>query len=204
MMTRALLYGWCGWVALGLFSACGGKATPGAGAGDTSPMASPRAAGPAKPGPAGPAAEPEDKLADEVLQCPRLVYDRNTKQPIVKMDQYVDLRIERGTFHMRIRIPEATTDLSFEQCRRIPRPADGAAFPHVLECTTLEGYGGGQFSIDAHLVAMRAVVSRLVTPGTDRHRTLAGIVERVGREVPRRTIGFLVEDRQVMEFLCYP
>jgi hypothetical protein len=204
MTHRDLIFGLSCLVTLGGVQACGGKGTPGSGSGGTAPMASPRQADPAKPAPAGPAKEPEDKLADEVLQCPRLVYDRNTKQPIVKMDQYVDLRIEGGTFHMRIRVPEATTDLSFAQCRRVPRPADGAVVPHVLECTTLEGYGGVQFSIDAHLIHLRAQVSRLVSPGTDRHRTLAGITSRVGREVPRRTIAFLVEDRQVMEFLCYP
>jgi hypothetical protein len=202
MTHRHLFHGLCCLVALGFFPACGGPGEPGSGG--TSPRTSPRQAGPTKPAPAGPSAEPEDKLADEVLQCPRLVYDRNTKQPIVKMDQYVDLRIERGTFHMRIRIPEATTDLTFAQCRRIPRPAGGAGGPHVLECSTLEGFGGVQFSIDAHLIQLRAQVSRLVSPGTGRHRTLEGIVTRVGREVPRRTIEFLVDDRQVMEFLCYP
>ncbi len=189
-------------LASALLLSCTGPKDPG-----TSPAtvpSSPMAAGPAKRAPVGPVAEPEDKLIDEVLQCPRLVHDRATGQPIVKMDQYVDLRLEKGTFHFRIHIQEATTDLTFGICRRIPRPAPDAAHPWVMECSKFEALDGAQFSIDAHLLEAVASVSRLHLPGTAGHREWSEVARRVGRDVPRRTLLFTAGGRKVMEFLCYP
>ena len=202
MPTRACLPVLSTLLASALLLSCTGPKDPG-----TSPAtvpSSPMSAGPAKPAPGGPAAEPVDKLVDEVLQCPRLVHDRATGQPIVKMDQYVDLRLEKGTFHFRIHIPEATSDLTFGICTRIPRPAPGVSHPFVMECSKLEGIDGAQFSIDAHLVEVAASVSSLLLPGTGGHREWSEVAKKVGRDVPRRTLVFTAGGRKVMEFLCYP
>jgi hypothetical protein len=120
------------------------------------------------------------------------------------MDQYVDLKLSRGHFHTRIHIAEATADLTFEQCRILPK--DGSDFSRwfVIECTKFEGLDGGPFSIDAFLADAYAGISPVISVRYEKYRTLADIGRQVGRGTPRRTIAIYANKKPVMEFLCYP
>jgi len=154
--------------------------------------------------PVAPPREALAKMEDESYQCPRLVFERATGQPIVKMDQFVDLRLEKGQIFTRIHISEASTDLSFEQCRILP--ADGSEFStlFVIECSTFQGLDGAPFSIDAFLVKGYAGISPVLDASYPKYPSLVEVGKRTGRGTPRRTIVLYVEKKQMMEFLCYP
>ncbi|MBU1243959.1 hypothetical protein KKD52_05450 [Myxococcota bacterium] len=160
---------------------------------------------PAAGDPVTPGAEPVTKtLVEGSFQCPRLVFDRATGQPIVKMDQYVDFRLEKGQIFTRIHIREATTDLTFEQCRNLKKDGSDFARRFDIECKTFQGLAGAQFSIDAFLVNTYAGISPIIDSSYPKYRSLVEIGKRTGRGTPRRTIVFYVDQKQMMEFLCYP
>lgn len=154
--------------------------------------------------PVAPAREATAKLADESYQCPRLVHDRATGQPIVKMDQYVDFRLSKGTIHTRIHIAEASADLTFEQCRNLPRDGSDFARWFIIECTKFQGLDGGPFSIDAFLVNAYAGISPVIDSTYAKYPQLVEVGKRTGRGTPKRTIVFYADKKVMMEFLCYP
>jgi hypothetical protein len=143
-----------------------------------------------------------DAMAAERYACFRVQSDDDGIYREVRAES-VELTVDGREIHSRVRIKDASRDLSFTECSAVK--ADGSPFSRwfATECRKMAAADGASYTVEPFLLGAYAGISPIIGADYPLHDTLAEIGGEIGIGTPARTFVIYADRKPQYEFFCY-
>ena len=106
---------------------------------------------------------------------------------------------------LTIHLDAATKDLTFKECRDVPKDGSNFAKWFAKECRDLTSIDGTPFTHEPFLIGAYAGLSPSLTAKYALHAALKEVADKLGLPMPERTfVIYGAEKKPIYEFFCYP
>ncbi len=134
-----------------------------------------------------------------------LIVDKYNGEYEIDNNDFVELVIDKDIVKsIKVSTKAANKDLTFSGCRTLKD--DGSDFTKwfSIECRTMKSYDGTPFMFEPFFAGAYVGISPQITPQYSMYKTLKGVTDSIGLDVPSRTFIIYANKKPVYEFFCYP